>query len=482
MTPYGLFARRVGLAGVANAIVNLRGLILIPILTKTLGADGYGIWSQIAVTVSLLVPICTLGLGIAITRFLAPEKDKEKVGRDFSAILAVASLIALGLSGLVFALSQPLAISVFGGIAAAFYIRISALLIFLAAVDNIMISYFQGFQQIRRYSVFLISQTVGELALIAWLVLSGFGLLGAIVSLLSVRAVTSLIGLWWIRSDIRIPRPSLSAIRPYLSFSLPIVPTSLCYWLVNVGDRYVIGYFMGAGAVGIYSASYGLGSLLVFFYAPLSAILLPAMVQSYENNSIGEVKTYLKYSLKFFLMFAIPSFFGLSILSKSLLTTLATSDFVEAYMVVPIVALATLLFYCSSVNTNILYLFKETKRVGVIFGAAAAINVIMNIALVPRIGIIGAAIATLVTFVVQLSVISRSSSKRLSYGLDFKFVGKSVIASIPMTVAVWKLNPYGAVHILISIGIAAAIYFGVLILLRGFTREEFRFLRRLFKM
>jgi len=481
MTSYELFARRVGLVGITNAIVSLRGLILIPILTKTLGADGYGIWSQITVTVSLFALLCTLGLGYAIIRFLAPEKDKEKVSKDFSSIFATTSLIALAVSGLIFVISQPLAIAVFGGVAAAFYIKISALLIFLAAIDNVMICYFTGFQQIKKYSIFVISQTVGELALIAYLVLSGFGLLGAIISLLSVRALTSVIAFLWIKSDIRISKPSLSAVKSYLPFSLPVLPISLCYWLINLGDRYVIGYFMGASAVGIYSASYGLGSLLAFFYAPLSAILFPAIVKSYENNKIPEVKTYVKYSLKFFLMFAIPSFFGLSVLSKSLLATLATSDFVEAYMVVSIVALAILLFYCSSINTNILYLFKETKRVGIIFGASALINVIMNIALVPRIGIMGAAIATLVTFMVHLFVISRSSSKRLSYGMDFKFIGKSIIASIPMAFAVWKLSPYGAINILISIGIAAAIYFGILILLKGFTREEFRFLRGLFK-
>lgn len=45
MPEYKLFAQRVGLVGIVNLIVSLRGLILIPILTKTLGTDAYGIWS-----------------------------------------------------------------------------------------------------------------------------------------------------------------------------------------------------------------------------------------------------------------------------------------------------------------------------------------------------------------------------------------------------------------------------------------------------
>lgn len=412
---------------------------------------------------------------------MAPEKDKEKVGKHFSSILVTTSSIALAVSVLVFILSKPLAMTVFGGADATFYIQISALLVFLAAINQIMINYFVGFQQIRRYSIFLISQTVGEVALIAYLVLSGFGLLGAIIPLLIARALTSVIGFLWIRADVKISKPSFSAVKPYLPFTLPLLPTILCYWFINLGDRYVIGCFMGASAVGIYSAAYGLGAVLAFFYVPLSGVLFPAMVKSYENGKIQEVKTYLRYSLKFFLMFAIPSFFGLSVLSKSLLVTLATSEFAAAYMVVSIVALATLLYYCGSTNLNVLNLFKETKKVGIIYGVSALINVILNIALVPKIGIMGAAIATLVTFMIHLIIVSNLSFKRLSYSIDFKFIGKSVAASIPMAFVVWKLNPYGTVNILVSIAIAVAIYFGILTLLRGFTREEFKFLKGFFK-
>ena len=64
MTEYKLFAQRVGLVGITNLIVNLRGLILIPILTKTLGADAYGVWSVIMVTISLLSPLALLGTGL----------------------------------------------------------------------------------------------------------------------------------------------------------------------------------------------------------------------------------------------------------------------------------------------------------------------------------------------------------------------------------------------------------------------------------
>jgi O-antigen/teichoic acid export membrane protein len=334
----------------------------------------------------------------------------------------------------------------------------------------------------KRYSSFLILQTVGEVILIAYLVLSGFGLSGAIISLLIVRLITTTLGFLWVTSDVKFLTPDFSIVKSYLPYTLPLLPTAICYWLINLGDRYVIGYFMGVDVVGIYSASYGLGGLLVLFYAPLSSTLFPAMVHCYENNKIQELKTHLKYSLKFFLMFAIPAFFGLSVLSKSLLVTLATSEFIEGAVVVSIVALATVLFCCGSINTHVLNLFKETKKVGLIYMASASINLVMNIILVPIMGIVGAAIATLVTFAVHLFVVSAISFKKVSYDIDLKFISKSIIASIPMAFVVWKLNPYGAVSILIAVGIATGVYFGVLILLRGFTKDEYEFLKGMLRL
>jgi len=149
--------------------------------------------------------------------------------------------------------------------------------------------------------------------------------------------------------------------------------------------------------------------------------------------------------------------------------------------VVSIVALATVLFCCGSISTHVLNLFKETKKVGAIHIGSASINVMMNIILVPLMGIVGAAIATLVTFAVHLFVISVISFKKVSYDVDFKFIAKSLTSSSVMAFVVWTLNPIGAVDIVISIGVGAMVYFGVLVLLRGFTKDEYGFLRGIVK-
>jgi O-antigen/teichoic acid export membrane protein len=477
MTTYKKFTKDVGLAGIAQIIVTLKGLILLPILTKTLGAESYGIWAQIMATVSLLMPLALLQLGFAMTRFLAAETDKAKISKGVSSIFAASSFTAFALSLLIFLLAEPLAVAVFGGADATYFVKLAAFLVLLMTLDQVIIEYFVAFRQMERYAVFMILQTIGEIALIGYLVLSGYGLFGAIISLLVVKVAVFAAGFLLVGREIGISKPSIAVIKPYLTFSLPLIPNSLCIWIVTLSDRYVIGYFMDIGDVGIYSAAYGLGSLVAFFYSPMSIVLLPALTNLFETDKIEELKTHLKYSLKFYLMFAIPSLFGLSILSQSLLRTLTTSEFISGYLIVSIVALAIMFLNCTSIINNGLVLFQKTKTIALITLICALINMIVNIILVPLIGILGAAISTLMTFIFLLSITTILNFKILPFDIDLKFITKSIVSSIIMVLAILQLNLIGAVNILISIGIATVVYFGVLILLKGFTREEYIFLK-----
>ncbi len=236
------------------------------------------------------------------------------------------------------------------------------------------------------------------------------------------------------------------------------------------------------GSVGIYSAAYNIGSVVAIFMSPIGLNLFPTISNLYENNKMAELKTHLEYSLKFYLMFAIPSLLGLAILSKSILTTLTTSEFLSAYLVIPIVALGAILFNCRAIYLNILMVLKRTRVIALTYGIVALFNLILNIILVPMIGILGAAISTLLSFFACTVILWILSYKEIAFGIDLKFISKSVIASVPMAFVIWKLDPYGAVNILVSIGVGAIVYFLGLALLRGFTKEEYGFMRNMLRI
>jgi len=478
---YKKYAKDTILAAIANLALTLRWLILLTILSKALGTEGYGIWFQIQVTIPLLVLFSTMSLGPAMTRFLAGETNKSKISTGFFSYLILTLLTSILFSALMFVFAEPFANAVFGGAGAVPFVKLAAFLVLLTAIDGVVTDYFVTLRQIGKYSIFLFGQAIGEIALVAYLVFSGFGLYGAIAALLITRALLFITGFSVVKPQIRFSAPSFSVIKPYLSFSLPLVFISLCWWIYNLSDRYIIGIFLGAEAIGIYSAAYVLATVGELFYSPLTVVLFPAITYFYENDKIQEVKTHLKYSLKFYLMLAIPVAFGASILAKSLLATLTSFEFIAGSSIIPVVAIATLLFHSSSIIMRVPMLFKRTKVIGLIDGACAAISVGMNVILVPLIGILGAAISALVVFMLRLIAISIISFKQLSFDVNPKFIAKAVISSLVMGAAIWWLNPIGTVNILLSIIAGSIIYFLVLVLLRGFTRQEYSFLRAILR-
>ena len=79
MSVYKKFTKYVTLIGLINITGQLKGIIVLPIITKLLGAMDFGIWTQLRVTVNLLTPFILLDLPSSIVRFLAAEKNKEEI-------------------------------------------------------------------------------------------------------------------------------------------------------------------------------------------------------------------------------------------------------------------------------------------------------------------------------------------------------------------------------------------------------------------
>ncbi|HJH26261.1 MAG TPA: hypothetical protein C5S37_12365 [Methanophagales archaeon] len=78
MSIYKKFTKDVGIVGITNIILSLKGLILIPIIAKTLGASEYGIWAQVLVTLELIAPIAAMNSDFTFVRFFAGVKDKKE--------------------------------------------------------------------------------------------------------------------------------------------------------------------------------------------------------------------------------------------------------------------------------------------------------------------------------------------------------------------------------------------------------------------
>jgi O-antigen/teichoic acid export membrane protein len=482
MVGHKTFARQIGLVAVSNLLIGLSGLIFLPILTKTLSIGDYGIWIESTVTIGLIPGIMMFGLPYAMVRYLAAEKEKTKIQEGFYSIFVIVTLSLVFASIIVYMFSGVIADSLFGNSIQS--VKILSLVIFFEGIVLLFQNYFRTFQQIKTYSIILGLQTVFKIILVTYFVFSGYGIVGAVIGLLIADIIVCLLTFFWIYLQIGFKIPKFTDIREYLNFGLPTVPANLSVWTVDLSDRYIIGIFLGIAAVGCYSPGYVLGNIIIMLFAPLSLLLPTVLSKYYDENNIEIVKEILKFSIKYFLVLAIPSVIGLSLLARPILTILSTPEIAsQAYMITPFVALSALFFGLYTIIVQILVLMKETRIPAILWIVTAIISLILNFILVPLLGIIGAAITTLITYLIPFIFTTYFASRHMNFKFERSFIVKSLIASIIMALLVLCIYSLSnsLINLVILISVSALVYFIILYLIGGLKRNEISFFKNLLK-
>lgn len=480
MSEYKLFVQRIGLVGLTNILISLSSLLLLPILTKQFNASGYGIWAQIAVTVSLIPNITNLGLPYTMVRFLSGEHDKKKIAESFYSILSLTFISTCIVSVFLFIFSNNIASALFNG--EIIYVYVLIPIVFFACINIILLNFFRTIQRMKLYSIFLLLQTYIGVLLGSYLALSGNSLFVVVLSTLTSQVTVFLIMSILILGFLGFVKPKFHNLREYLSFGVPTVPNSLSSWVVNSSDTYVIGVILGTAFVGYYTPAYSLGNLLLMFLSPF-AVLLPSLLPKYyDKGNYVEVKKYLKYSLKYYLLLTIPAAFGLSVLSKQILIILSTVDIaLNGFLITPIICLGAIFMGIYGIISNILVLEKKTKIMGGVWIFAALFNLVFNILLVPHYGIMAAAIVTMISYLIAMLVTSYYSLKSLYFDLDLPFIAKSIFSSIVMAFIIILINPTGIQMVLLSVFLGVVIYTAIIFALKGVSFDELDFFKSMIK-
>lgn len=477
---YRKFTEDVSVIGVTQVILAFKPIILLALLTKSLGAHDYGIWAQVQVTIGLTLAFVSLGLGFAMVRLLPAKTSKEEIQEDFYSVFSLTFLATLIASIALIAGADVIARAFFEN--ATQIVRITGLIVLVWSLDSVSITLFRVFRQMKTHSILMIGDAYGQIGLIAYLVLNGYGLFSMVVAILVVRVLLLVIVFFLIIRQIGIRRPRFTRIREYFSFGIFVVPSHMCTWLVNSSDRYIIGYFLGMASVGIYTAAYQVGNILTMVGAVLGFVLAPTLSKLYDEDNIYETKEHLRYSMKYFLALAIPFVFGSAVLAKPLLSLISTPEIAsQGRFILPIVALSILIFGLCAIVPYGLLLQKRVRLSATIWIIAAICNISLNILIVPRIGILGAALTTLIAYSIVLGLATYYSWREFSFGIEWMFIAKSIIASVVMSLVVWSVSAEGSLITILTVIGGALIYAITLLALKGFSREEIAFFKGLFR-
>ena len=390
--------------------------------TEALTPSDYGEADLIIQTANLLIPLVSAGIADGVFRFVL-ETDDEHTAKRKSIFSAGFYTISAG-TAILAALSSFISIP-------GFLSEYKWLLIWFISAScyhSLCAQFIRGEGKTRLFAYQGVLNTV-LVIVFSILFLSVFeaGTRGYIISIALADSICALYlaagQKLWRLMDIHLKSGMW---RKMMIYSLPLVPAALFWWITSVSDRYMITWFLGSGANGIYTVASKIPAIITL----ISGMFLEAWQFSAVRESRGSRRSYISFYTNIWSMFLTVMFTGGSIIiafSPAAIRLLAASEYYSAAEYLPILTAAAILSSLVSFMGSVYIVTKRSSLSFLTTAAGAVFNIILNFLLIPtHLGIYGAAVATLCSYL--LSFLIRIISIRNI--LPFRIYGGRLFMSI----------------------------------------------------
>jgi O-antigen/teichoic acid export membrane protein len=348
-------------------------------------------------------------LGEGSTRYIAYFRGKNEEGKVkgiISASIKIAIIASISLAVISFFISDFISVNIFHTPELSTPLKIFSIAIPFTVLINVFIAIFRGFDRVDAKVYFQdIFRPVLYLLFLITVVLFGLSFLGVIYAYLASIAVTCVVFVMYmlkkpplsIRSGGSVANPMTKEL---LFFSVPLLAVSILVMVMSWTDTLMLGYFKTPDVVGLYNAALPLAHLLPVVLVSLNFIYVPIISQLYSKNLIEEMKRNFAVLTKWIFLLTLPLFFIFFLFPDVVLILLFGPRYIGATLALQILAVA---FFCNAslgFPQSTLLVIGKSKFLMCVFLISAIINIILNIALIPPMGIVGAAIASAFSLIV----------------------------------------------------------------------------------
>lgn len=376
---------------IGNLGSKLLTFLLLPIYTAYLLESEYGAFDLIVNTVSLILPIITFQITDGIYRFILGEKDDNNVKRYISN-----GSIVIFINTIVFTIIYIICSIIFN--------FNNKILIFIYTISTIFYTLWsqilRGLKRNIEYAIAGIIVTIITLSLnILLIVKFRAGINGLMISYIfaNLVAIIYLEAKGKILRFIDFKNINKNTVKVLCTYSIPLIPNVISWWIMNVSDRYMITYFLGSAFNGLYAIANKFSSIIVIINSFFSLAWQESAILEYDSKDRDE------YYTRMFNSYMIIQFTGMLVLislTKLGFVFLIKGNYYQGYTIVPILYMASI-FSAFSVFYGTGYLSANDTR-GSFYTTiiGAVINVIINLFTLPTLGIEGAAVSTLISYFV----------------------------------------------------------------------------------
>lgn len=412
---------------VAMIVAVVFALINNLIIGRVYGAEELGIYSTINSFIIIMVMFSLVGSDISILRFVPEHLSKYSLTSAFSVykkllVIVLSTAVILGL--IVYSGSSFIADDIYKKEYLTPLFLLASPFILFYALNNYNIAMLRGLKKIKTFALFQVLNPVSIFVVLIALTLINQQQYNSVYALFAstfILAATSSFIIWKLYKKSNMEAPGIISDTTHkilLAISLPMFLTAAMQVVIAQTGIIMLGMYAQMSDVGIYSVSVKLASLTVFTLMPINAIIAPKFSELYHSGDHNELKKIAQKSSKLIFWSIAPFVIVLLLFGVEILGLFGESFHLGyAAMVIVIVGQSI-----NALTGSVGYLLNMTgnqKAYNYIVIAGALLNILINLILIPKYGINGAAIASMTSMIFINISASIYSKKKLGFFIGY---------------------------------------------------------------
>ena len=431
--------------GIGNIVVLFLGFISTPIITRIISPEQFGRSSMFNTITNIIAVIILVGLDQAFVRFFYEEEEDKRSKLALKSIL-IPTLLSLMFNVVILISYKYISKLIIGDVS------ISVILVLCIHNIFLMISRFSllTIRMQQKAKLYSLLQVIGKISYIVIIVLL-FKLYGdnyktIIYAIVFSNIIMVLISLWsqrsfWISgiSNIKSNAKCRTSFKDLIKFGYPLVFTLLINWVFQSIDKISIKTFNGYNELGLYSSALTIIALLNALQSTFNTFWTPISYEKYSENQEDRV-FFSKASMTIsFIMLILSTFM---IMFKDIIILLLGNRYKEAIFIVPFLVFMPLMNTVSETTVIGINFLKKPKYHIHIAILSCITNVIGNLILVPKLGGVGAAISTGISYIVFYMIRTSISVKlyKVNYNTNKFYISTLSLVILSLYSSFNKVN------------------------------------------
>jgi len=445
----------------ARGVPGLVSLLAIAVYTRLLAPEQYGQYALVIAGVGLANKLVFEWLRLGLLRFLPAMRERPDSLLATIAATYLGLVITTGAAGAVaLALTDP---------GSRWLVAAGMPLLWIQALFDLELERARGQLLPKRYGLMAVTRVCLALALGVLFVLVGFGALGLLLALIVGMLVALILPLTAELRHLRLARFDPALLSRLSRYGGPLAVTAALSFLIGSSDRFLIGWLLSDAAVGRYAVAYDLTSFSIgLLLTIVNLAAYPLVVRALEDHGLERARQQLTASSTALLAVGLPAAIGLIVLARPLAGLLLGAQFqADAATLIPLIAVAALLRDLKAYYFDLAFhLGRNTLGQIWVTLAAACVSIGLNLWLIPRFGLVGAACANISAYAVAL-VLSWLLGRRV-FALPRPSVDslKIALAALVMGGGLWLLaGATGPLAVLAQVVVGALVYASMMLIL-----------------